>query len=358
MVEHRGLENEYLKALRAVAPGTPLRQGLDNILRAKTGALIVIGDSPQVMEIVDGGFFIDGDYSPASLYELAKMDGAIILSPDCKKILYANAQLIPSHLIISQETGIRHRTAERTAKQTDELVISISKRRSVITIYKGPWQYSLRDITLILSKANQALQTLEKYKTAVNHALVNLGALEFEEQVSLLDVAVAIQRNEMVRIVVNEIERYISELGTEGRLIQMQLEELVDNADEEGELLIRDYYLPDQERTPATIREQLMSWSMEDLLDLNQICRLLGYTGGQGLDLIMETRGYRIVRKIPRLPMTVVENLVSTFGSLTRIYSASIEELDDVEGIGEVRAKTIRESLRKLREQLLLERYI
>jgi diadenylate cyclase len=357
-MEHKDLDGEYLKVLRSVAPGTPLREGLDNILRAKTGALIVISNSPQVMEIVDGGFFIDGDYSPASLYELAKMDGAIVISPDCKKILYANAQLIPSPLILSKETGIRHRTAERTAKQTNELVISISKRRNVITIFKGAWRYSLRDISLILSKANQALQTLEKYKTAVNHALVNLGALEFEEQVTLFDVAVAIQRSEMVRVVVHEIERYISELGTEGRLIQMQLEELVHNADEEGQLLIRDYYVDDGERTPAAIREQLLGWSMEDLLDLNQICRVLGYMGSQGLDLIVEPRGYRIVRKIPRLPMAVVENLVSAFGGLSRIYSASIEELDDVEGIGEVRAKTIQETLRKLREQLLLERYI
>ncbi|HHV71559.1 MAG TPA: DNA integrity scanning protein DisA [Clostridia bacterium] len=358
MAEVKTLEDEQLKALRAVAPGTPLREGLDNILRAKTGALIVVGNSPQVLEIIEGGFYIDAEYSPANLYELAKMDGAIILSPDCKKILYANAQLIPSPLIASRETGIRHRTAERTAKQTGEMVISISKRRNVITIYKGNWKYALRDISLILSKANQALQTLEKYKKAADHALINLGALEFEEQVTLFDVAVAIQRCEMVRIIVAELERYISELGTEGRLIGMQLEELVNNVEEEGELLIRDYCSDGEKTTVLDIRKQFADWSLEDLLDLNQICRLLGYTSSQGLDLSVEPRGYRILRKIPRIPMVVVENLVGKFGELNRIYSASIDDLDEVEGIGEVRARLIKESLRKLREQLLLERYI
>jgi len=238
------------------------------------------------------------------------------------------------------------------------MVISISKRRNVITIYKGNWKYALRDISLILSKANQALQTLEKYKKAADHALINLGALEFEEQVTLFDVAVAIQRCEMVRIIVAELERYISELGTEGRLIGMQLEELVNNVEEEGELLIRDYCSDGEKTTVLDIRKQFADWSLEDLLDLNQICRLLGYTSSQGLDLSVEPRGYRILRKIPRIPMVVVENLVGKFGELNRIYSASIDDLDEVEGIGEVRARLIKESLRKLREQLLLERYI
>ena len=152
------------EVLRLIAPGTPIRNGLENILNAKTGALIAVADSDQVMNLVDGGFKLDVDFSPAKLYELAKMDGAIILSLDFKKILYANTQLIPSPDIFTNETGTRHRTAERTAKQTGALVISISQRRGIITLFRGNDRYVLKDSAEVISKANQALQIVEKYK--------------------------------------------------------------------------------------------------------------------------------------------------------------------------------------------------
>src|SRR5690606_17604666 len=191
--------------LQLIAPGTPFRDGLENVLRAKTGALIVVGYSGEVMEVVDGGFSIDCEFSPNYLYELAKMDGAIIISEDLKRILYANTQLIPNSSIPSTETGIRHRTAERVAKQTGKLVISISQRRNVITLYQGNLRYALKEIGVILTKANQAIQTLENYRTALNQAFTNLGAAEFEENVTLLDVANVIQRAEMVIRVRDEI---------------------------------------------------------------------------------------------------------------------------------------------------------
>ena len=130
-------DSEKESILKLIAPGTKIREGVENILKAKTGALIVIGDSKEVLDIVDGGFRIDVDYSPSKLYELAKMDGAIVLSTDLKKILWANTQLIPSSSVATSETGTRHRTAERTAKQTGELVISVSQRRNIITLFKG-----------------------------------------------------------------------------------------------------------------------------------------------------------------------------------------------------------------------------
>ena len=227
--------------LRMVAPGTPLREGLESVLKAKTGGLIVVGDSKEVMSLVDGGFHINSDFLPAYLYELAKMDGAIILSRDCKKILYANTQLIPDPSIPSSETGIRHRTAERVARQTGELVISISQRRNIITIYKGYLKYVLKDISIILSKANQALQTLTKYKSVLDGTLANLGSLEFDDMATVLDVALAVQKIEIVNRIVTEVERYIHELGVEGKLVSMQLDELVAGLKEEEILLIRDY---------------------------------------------------------------------------------------------------------------------
>ena len=196
--------------LRLIAPGTPIRDGIENILRAKTGALLLITDNNDVIkEIVDGGFTINEDYTSSKLYELAKMDGAIILSGDLKKILFANAQLIPSREIETRETGTRHRTAQRIAKQTDAIVIAISQRRNLITIYKKDIKYVLQESSVILERANQAIQTLEKYVNVLERVINNLNILEFQDLTTVFDVVTAIQRTEMVMRIVEEIKRYI-----------------------------------------------------------------------------------------------------------------------------------------------------
>jgi diadenylate cyclase len=347
------------RILQLVAPGTPFREGLENVLRAKTGALIVVGCSPEIMEVVDGGFSIDCEFSPNYLYELAKMDGALILSEDVKRILYANTQLIPEPSIVSSETGIRHRTAERVAKQTGKLVISISQRRNIITLYQGNLRYSLKDIGVILAKANQAIQTLEKYKSVLDQSFINLGASEFEELVNLHDVAGVVQRVEMVLRIKSEIKRYINELGTEGRLISMQLEELVANIDREAFYLLMDYARESGEDKVKEIRQALKKMSNEELLEHSQIIRILGYPfTNPMLEEPIAPRGYRVLHKIPRLPSMIIQNLVDTFEFLPRILIASIEELDEVDGIGEVRARTIKDGLKRIQEQVFIDRHI
>lgn len=214
MLEEIKEEEILIEILKIIAPGTKFREGLDNILKAKTGALIIIGDSKEVMDLVDGGFKIDEDYTPARLYELAKMDGAIILSKDFKKILLANTQIIPSSRIPTEETGTRHRTAERTAKQTGELVISISQRRNIITVFKGDFRYVVEDTSNVISKANQALQTLENYKKVFDSKLKILNEYEFNDIVTLDNVITCIQRAEMVMKVVKQVKRFIYELRT------------------------------------------------------------------------------------------------------------------------------------------------
>jgi len=317
MRDEMGRDDGLQSCLRMIAPGTPLREGLESVLKAKTGGLIVVGDSKEVMSLVDGGFHINSDFLPAYMYELAKMDGAIILSRDCKKILYANTQLIPDPSIPSSETGIRHRTAERVARQTGELVISISQRRNVITIYKGYLKYVLKDISIILSKANQALQTLTKYKSVLDGTLANLGALEFDDIATVLDVALAVQKIEIVNRIVTEVEQYIYELGVEGKLVSMQLEELVAGLKEEEVLLIRDYLPRGEENNYKEITRTLRNQSSEDLLELPFVARILGLGNNiNTLDLPISTRGYRILSKIPRLPMNIIENLVSDFERL------------------------------------------
>jgi diadenylate cyclase len=237
-------------------------------------------------------------------------------------------------------------------------VISISERRGVITIYKGAMKYVLRDLEVIFTKANQALQTLEKYRAVLDRVLVSLSIAEFEDTVTLFEVCKVIQRVVMTRQVVKEIEKYICELGTEGRLITMQLEELVSNVDNEGLMVIRDYAVSLEEKTPQQILAIIESWPNEDLLDLPLIARALGYSGGSGiLEQNVSPRGYRILGKIPRLPYPVVENLVNRFGSLSQVLNASLDELDEVEGIGETRARSIKDGLSRYWNQLLQERY-
>ncbi|UVI29843.1 DNA integrity scanning diadenylate cyclase DisA [Paenibacillus spongiae] len=345
--------------LQMVAPGTAFRDGLENVLRAKTGALIVVGYSPEVMEVVDGGFSINCDFSPNYLYELAKMDGAIILSEDRRRILYANTQLIPDSSIASSETGIRHRTAERVAKQTGKLVVSISQRRNIITLYQGQLRYSLKDMAVILTKANQAIQTLEKYKAVLGQSFTNLSASEFEELVTLQEVVHVIKRVEMVIRVKMEIKRYVNELGTEGRLISMQMEELVGGVEEELWFLLKDYAKDASEERIREIRAAIRKLTSDELLDSPPIIKLLGYAGvGSAAEETVAPRGYRLLSKIPRLPATIMHNLVEQFDHLPHILMATIEELDAVDGIGEVRARAIKDGLKRIQEQMFIDRQI
>ena len=354
-------EDNITSVLKLIAPGTPIRNGLENILRAKTGALLLITDNNEVIkEIVDGGFVINEEYTSSKLYELAKMDGAIVLSGDLKKILYANAQLIPEREIPTTETGTRHRTAERTAKQTGELVISISQRRNIITIFKGEDRYILEDTDVVLNKANQAIQTLERYKKVFDNKLNILNEYEFNDIVTLQNVIVAIQRAEMVMKIVEEIQRQIYELGNDGRLVRMQLEELIGGLEKEEELIIKDYIVVGRKRrTPQKVIQSLQELKTEDLLKESVIANLLGYEYFDNYDEVgVYTKGYRILSKVPRMPSNIVENLVGAFKSFQHILAADIESLDEVDGIGEVRARTIKQSLKRMQEQFVFDNII
>lgn len=343
--------------LQFIAPGTPIREGIDNVLRANTGGLIIFGCNDKVQRIVDGGFQINCSFSPSFLYELAKMDGAIILNELGDKILIANAQLIPDSTIASTETGMRHRTAERVAKQTEALVIAISQRRNVITLYQGNIRYALREIAVILTKANQALQTLEKYKVVLEQSVSNLGVLEFEEVATFSDIIKVIRRFEMVLRIKNELLAYLSELGTEGRLIRLQMNELLSDMETEASLIIRDYSAT-KETDPQLILRKLQQLAYGEMLEDAAVLKLLGYHGYVHIDELKYPRGYRMLNKITRLPPIIIDNLVDKFKELRHIVVASVEELDDVEGIGEVRARKIKEGLKLIKEQLFADRQI
>ncbi len=348
-----------LDALRRIAPGTTMRQGLNDILRADLGALIVIGEPAELSFLFSGGIRLDQAFSPYLLYELAKMDGAIILSTNASRIVYANVQLMPDPTIPSSETGTRHRTAERVAKQTGALVISISQQRDVVTIYSGDVRYQLEEISDVLAKTNQAVTTLETYRTRLEQVSTRLTALEFQGAVMLDDVLVALQRAEMTTRIRREIERNVVELGVEGRLIKLQLDELSEWVPGNEEAMVRDYHVPEETGGHEQALYRLRTLPDSGLLELEDVAEVLGYPRSVNpLDHAVTPRGYRVLSNVPRLSDTVITHVVEHFSGLDSFMRASQGELEEVDGVGTVRAREIREGLRRLQEQNLVDRYL
>jgi diadenylate cyclase len=342
-----------------VAPGTALREGIESILQARTGGLIVIGEPDELSFLFSGGLKLDIDYTPAFLYQVAKMDGAIILNANSTKIAHANIQLMPDPTILSHETGTRHRTAERVSKQTDALVIAVSQRRDVVSLYVDGAKYILEDIPVVLAKANQALATLDKYRTRLDQVSTRLTALEFEGGATLHDVLTVLQRSELVTRMAVEIERYIVELGSEGRLIEMQLEETMVGAAADKAALVHDYLADDSDEGFAAALDHLGRLPHQDLLDFGCLAEMLGYDRKLNtLDYSVSPRGYRILGRIPRLPKLLIAEIVKEFGGLDELLAASDADLEGIEGVGEIRAKDIREGLRRLQEINLVDRYL
>ena len=350
---------ELLAALRRIAPGTDLRQGMDDIIRSRGGALIVIGDPSELSFLFSGGIRLDVPFTGQLLYELAKMDGAIIVNPARSKLAYANVQLMPDPTIPSVETGTRHRTAERVAKQTGALVISISQQRSTISVYVGPTRYQLDAVPEVLAKTNQALATLETYGQRLQQVLTRLTALEFQNAVVLDDVLVVLQRAEMTTRMAAEIERDCVELGAEARLIRMQLNELIGEIPAERALVVHDYHADGAGPRAELALEGLHALPYRQLLESERLAELLGYPREVNpLDHSVAPRGFRILSRIPRLPDPVVKKVVGDLGDLDSIVRASQRDLESIAGVGAVRAREIREGLRRLQEHNLVERYL
>ena len=356
----RGNDGTLRSTLAAVTPGTDLRDGLERVLRGRTGALVVLGYDKSIEAICSGGFELDVEFSATRLRELAKMDGAIVLDRDGTRIVRAATQLVPDPSIETRESGTRHRTAERVAKQTGHPVVSVSQSMAIVAIYVGEERHVLEASTAILSRANQALQTLERYKSRLDEVSSNLSALEIEDLVTIRDVTAVLQRLEMVRRISDEITQYALELGTDGRLMSLQLEELTGGLGNDRELVIRDYAeLTDGNLSVEQVLDCLSSISGTDLLDMSSAARCLGFSViGDGLDASISPRGYRLLHRIPRLPSVVIDRLVDQFSALQALLSASLEELMTVEGVGEGRARAVREGLSRLAEASILERYV
>jgi diadenylate cyclase len=349
---------DLLAALAAVAPGTALREGLDRILQANKGALIVVGDGPEVLNICSGGFLLDAAFSPQRLSELAKMDGAIILASDASRIARANVHLVPNPNVPTSETGTRHRTAERVARSIDVPVISVSEDMAIIAVYVGDMKHPLETIPRLLTRANQALQTLERYRTRLDAVTSSLSALEVEDLVTVRDVVNVLQRTEMVSRIADEIAADIVELGVDGRLVSLQLDELLGRVEDDRRLVILDYFHEESGWHIDQAMAALDALGTEELLDLKAVSSALHLPGSVlDLDAHVEPRGYRLLSRLPRLPEAVVANIVARFGTLQKIMRATVDELADVPGVGDSRARSVKEGLSRLAETSILDRY-
>src|SRR5579875_3328686 len=344
------------EAVGWLAPGTGLRDGLERILRGRTGALIVLGNDENVEAICDGGFALDVRYAPTRLRELAKMDGAVVLSTDGSRILRANVQLVPDPSIATDESGTRHRSAERAAIQTGYPVISVSHSMNIVTVYVAGERHVLADSATILSRANQAIATLERYKIRLDEVSRQLSRAEIEDFVTLRDVMTVVQRLELVRRIGLAIDDDVVELGTDGRQLRLQLEELLGGNDTSRELIVRDYHAnpepPSKAQVTATL-DELDALSDTELLDFTVLAKVFGYPStAEAQDSSMSPRGYRAMAGIPRLQFAHVDRLVREFGSLQGLLAASARNLQSVEGIGEMWARHVREGLSHLAETI------
>ena len=352
-------DSELLAAIARVAPGTDLRQGIDDIIRSRSGALIVIGEPADLEFMFSGGMRLDLPFTPQLLYELAKMDGAIIVDTELKTLANANVQLMPDPAIPSVETGTRHRTAERVAKQTGALVISISQQRETVTLFMGERRYQLDTIADVLAKTNQAVATVETYRQRLEQVLTRLTALEFQNAVMLDDVLVVLQRTELTTRMAAVVERDYIELGSEGRLIRIRLEELMVDVPREKTAVIFDYQAANGKGGVADVLERLGQLSYQELLESEELAEVLGYPRSVNpLDYAVTPRGLRVLSQIPRLPDNVARRVVADLEGLDAILRASSRELEAVEGVGQARAREIREGLRRLQEHNLVDRYL
>ncbi|MCP3854910.1 MAG: DNA integrity scanning protein DisA [Actinomycetia bacterium] len=347
-----------LTVLARVAPGMPLREGLDRVLQSGKGGLIVIGDGPDVLNICSGGFLLDAAFSPQRLSELAKMDGSIILAADASRIARANVHLVPNPNVPTTETGTRHRTAERVARSIDVPVIAVSESMERIAVYLGSEMHQLESPPRLLNRANQALQTLERYRTRLDEVSRALGALEVEDLVTVRDVVGVLQRTELVIRISDEIDRAIVELGVDGRLVQLQLEELTRGVEDDRRLVIADYFQEDTSWHLDEAMSALSDLATEQLLDLETVAGALHLPDdAAGLDSPLTPRGNRLVARLPRLAPILRARIIEHYGSLPKLLRARAEELLVIDGVDETQARAVADGLARLVESSILDRH-
>ena len=329
--------------IKMVSPGTLLRTVIDDVVRSGLGAMIVLDTKElNAKNIIEGGFRINSRLTTQKLFELCKMDGAVVISQDFKRILYANTLMTPDSSIHSTETGTRHKAAERTAKQAHTFVIAVSERKKKTTLYYSQSRYHLKSTDELMRNLSSTLQVLEKQREMLNEQLNNLNILEMSELVSISDVCKVIQRTEMILKISESIKRNFTELGKEGNIMHMRYRELIRGVEKTESEIIRDYATLSLKRSKTL----LSNLTFEGLLDTKSIARLILE---KPTEESISPKGFRF---LTHLTLSEKENslIVKQFKNLENILKADSSEL---ESILKNRASTIKEEIRNLREQVL-----
>lgn len=344
------LSNELLKTL---APGTGIRDGLERIRRGRTGALIVLGYDDEIAGLCDGGFEIDVAFAPTRLRELCKMDGAVVLSSDCSRIRRANVQLVPDPSLPTDESGTRHRSAERTALQTGVPVIAVSQSMDIITVYADGVRHVLEDSSAILARANQALGTIERYRTRLDAGSDELFGAELAGYASASEVVGVLRLSELLRRAVESVTRDVVALGSDGHQLDVQLRELVADMEPNVRLLLHDYLvsaagIPDEDDVDAALAA-LAGLSDPELLGPRAVAQVLGYpTDAEELGERVDPRGYRALARVPRMQYSLMDKLVARYVTLPSLLKAEAEDLAALEGVGPLWARHVRQGLDRI----------
>ena len=345
LVEEQAKKLSFLDVLGKLSPGKGLRIALDDILEGETGALIVV-DCPALRDLMDGGFRINTKCTPQKIAELAKMDGAIVLSDDMKRILMANVLLVPDSKIATNETGTRHKAAERTAKHTGTIVVAVSERRSKITLFYEDKKYILENSEHLLRRATETLHILEKQREIFDDILKNLNILEITKLVSVADVCAVLQRIEVILKMMDTMKRYLTELGNQGVIIRMRVKELSKDMEALEEAILRDY-----SNKPQNIKKLLDNISFEGVIDTESLSRILFESSS---DTQIIPKGYRMLEKL-NLTEKEVKTLIYNFEHLPGIVEASHEDLNKVlKG----KAEHFKKELENIKEQILMGKKI
>ena len=341
-------DRDEIEILRRLAPGTEIRNAVDMILRQGTGALVILGNGASVEAMCSGGFFLDGaEFTAQRLAELAKMDGGIVLDDDNEYLVRANVHFIPDPDLATIETGTRFRTAERLSQQTDRPILAVSEEgRSVASVYWKGTRRELRSPTVLEAEANQRLISLERLRRRLQEAEDRLTRSEVDDIVTVRDVALLLLRAALVRRLYADVERTVIELGGEGRLISLQAADLIEGVDELAEMVYQDYSKR-KSRSSRSVFDRLESVPTEDLYVASRVAAALGM---DALDAAVRPRGIRALSRVPRLPDTVKDALVSHFRDLQKMVHADVHELGKVEGVGAARAEQLHSYFDRLLE--------
>ncbi len=337
--------------LQRLAPGTQLRDGLERIKRGHTGALIVLGDGPEVAEVCDGGIEFDVPFTPTLLRELAKMDGAVILSDDATRITRANVQLVPSPTFPTTETGTRHRAAERTALHTGVPVVSVSASMNIVTVYADGKRRVIEEPVVLMTRARQAIATVEQYRSRVDKANQRLSVAELNRYATVEDVLHLLQRQLLLQRAARDVDDQILELGADARQLRLQLSELRGSIYHDISMLVCDYVVADGAPSNTLIDDTLNRLSLlpdPELLNTSALASALGLPATE--ENLMEDvtpRGYRALTRIPRVQKFLIDHIVAEFGDLDAIRAADADQLAAAENVSPLWARHIVEGLRR-----------